>query len=409
MGKIVEETINGRGDQVADVVVGGICDLDDVWTLIEETALEDMDPVAKAREFVGVMYVKGRQPLLALAALMGREPLAAALASLVAQPDRDLSWEAFRSAVFAQAPPEALPDLQVIFDGWLEGTALPGFVASHQRTFRLPGEVERWQVLIDVENAGTARGTTRLQVGEKDGERTHLFSLDAGEKAEIGVVVPREPKAYTLVPFLAKNRRPPQGRLVKVEPAPATDAFEGERPSTASGPRTITIDNLDDGFRLVVGDAEVAFGARDEDGKDRQLNEWSGFRKPGKWQRWRTRGIWYTPYGTFDATAAVKAGQEEAKSPAIWRTKLQPGTWRASAYLPSKNGTGRGPELPKSYRFVVKGADGEKEVALDLDAPHPGWADLGRFRFDGDAEIRLLDAGEGIIVADAVRFQEETP
>ena len=78
-------------------------------------------------------------------------------------------------------------------------------------------------------------------------------------------------------------------------------------------------------------------------------------------------------------------------------------------YLPSKNGTGSGPELPKSYQFVVKGADGEKEVVLDLDAAYPGWSDLGRFRFDGDAEIRLLDVGDGMIVADAVRFQEETP
>lgn len=409
MGQIVEQTIKGQGDQVAETVVGGICDLDDVWTVMEETPLRAMDPRDKPREFVGVMYVKGRQPLLALAALIGREPLAAALASLAARPERDLSWEDFRSAVLAQAPPEAAADLQVIFDGWLEGTALPGFVASRQRTFRLPGETERWQVLIDVANQGTAPGTIRLQAGEGDGERTRLFSLDAGEAAEIGLVVPKEPKGYTLVPFLALNRRPPQGRFVKEEPAPATEAFEGERAATGSGPRTVTVDNLDDGFRLVVDGAEIAFGAPGDDGKGKKLGAWTGFRRPGKWKRWRSRGFWYKPFGVFDETAAVKAGKDEAESPAIWRTRLEPGTWRASVYLPSSKGAGRGPGLPKSYRFVVKGADGDKEVALDLDAPYPGWSDLGRFRFDGDAEVRLLDVGDGVIVADAIRFEEEAP
>ena len=64
--------------------------------------------------------------------------------------------------------------------------------------------------------------------------------------------------------------------------------------------------------------------------------------------------------------------------------------------------------VPRGHESAVR-IPHEQDIELDLDAPNAGWSDLGRFRFASDAEVRLLDVGDGMIVADAVRFQQETP
>jgi hypothetical protein len=117
----------------------------------------------------------------------------------------------------------------------------------------------------------------------------------------------------------------------------------------------------------------------------------------------------YRPFGYFDESAAVKKGKEVADLPASWTIDLpQPGRWRVSAYLPGpRSRAGDGVKVASEVTFVVVHAAGEQPVSLKMDATKKGWNDLGPFDFGASAEVRLLDKGDGVIIADAVRFTKE--
>ena len=54
--------------------------------------------------------------------------------------------------------------------------------------------------------------------------------------------------------------------------------------------------------------------------------------------------------------------------------------------------------------YVVRHAAGEDVVRIVHASADPGWNALGRFPFDGPAEVELRDVGDGLVLADAVRF-----
>ena len=109
-------------------------------------------------------------------------------------------------------------------------------------------------------------------------------------------------------------------------------------------------------------------------------------------------------------TAAVKTVTGDGGQPAFWRTSLpEQGLYRVEVYLPPNEGRVGG-RLLREWSFFVRGAGSEDAVTISTDAAQEGWNDLGRFRFELDAEVELSDRGKkGIVIADAVRFVKESP
>jgi hypothetical protein len=406
---VVQAMIAKDDSRIPDIVMRAIADPDDAYAMMTTVPLEKMDPIAKPREWAGVLYTKGRRPLLALRELLGSSGFAHAIGSLAGRP---LTWAAFREAILANAPPEAVPQAGVLLDNWLSGTNLPGFVVEKVRAFRVQAEPERWQFVATIRNDGTADGVARLSVGSANDAIPRLVSIPVGGRVEAGILGPRALKEWRLEPFLALNKASPGGTIATESAAPA-DWMELDGVRDAPAPASaavVVVDNLDAGFTVTDKTEVVAYSARNATG-DPLLGKWTGYDSPGRWRRWRFDNTRSRPYGAFDETAAVKAGAK-GKQPATWTATLPAGTWRVEAYLPaSETGPGRRgrPTYSEQFTFVVVHDGREETVKLALPKDQPGWSDLGRFAFSGPVVVRLLDEGKGLVVADAVRFTREGP
>lgn len=408
-GQLINATTQGRDSEMAEIVINAITDLDEIHATIQDRALAELDPHEDPTTFLGVLHVKGRLPLHALRDTLGRERWNRVLAGLLEHhAGGAYSWSDFSDAVLEEAPAEWREEIAVLLDHWLTGTALPGFVTTRTTAQRLASEDEAWQVIARVANRGDVAGTAKLVVSGGGDEWERLFAVGPGADVEVGLVVPRKPEGWRLVPYLALNRDHPRGTLAPEEDPVDAEPFVGTRPAEILGEgEPVVVDNVDEGFSVTLDDGEtVAYADRDDE-DERHLRAWNGFRPPSEWQRWRSQGRWYRPFGFFDPTAAVKRGDEEGEHPARWQAILpEGGRWRVEVFLPAKSGRGER-ILPERYHFVVRGGDGASDVALDLDAAEAGWNDLGRFVFDAEAEVLLLDRGDGLVVADAVRFVKE--
>ena len=411
-GRLIQATAQGRNADVAGIVISALADMDEVYETMQEVPLTDLKPAEEPADFLGVLYLKGRQPLMALHGRLGRERFDAAVRTLVDEhAGGEFGWEDFKAAFLAQADETDRPVLEVLFDNWLEGTDLPGFVVTNAVAQRLAGEDERWQVTATVSNRGTAPGTARFRAGRDEDARSRLVSVQPGEEVEVGLVMPAKPKDWHLEPYLALNRTPPEGSFdLRAEPE-ELEPFEGQRPAEVLGlAAPVVVDNLDPGFTVTLADGrEVGWDAQvDDEPELDQLSAFGIFSRPKEWSRWRSTGQFYRPYGLFDITAALKRATEEGGQPAHWRTSLpEPGTYRVEVYLPPAKGPLKRRIVPK-WDFVIHSPSGTEPISIETDAAQDGWNDLGRFRFDLDAEVELRDAGEeGIVIADAVRFVKE--
>jgi hypothetical protein len=291
-GRLIQATARGNNDEVAQIVITSLADLDDIYQALQETPLTDLEPTEDPAVFLGVLYFKGREPLRALRETLGRERFVAAVGELLeAHAGAELSWTDFREAFLSRADEADRGPLGVLFDNWLEGTELPGFVVTRPVAVRLAGEQERWQVSAVVANRGTAPGPAKLTAGSGDDARSRLVSLGPGEEVEVGLVVPDKPRSWRLTPYLALNRTEPRGSFDLREEPEDREPFDGVRPVEVVGElEPVVVDNLDPGFTVTLADGrEVAWGAREGDEDELpKLQAFGILRSPKRWSRWRS-------------------------------------------------------------------------------------------------------------------------
>lgn len=406
--------VSAQGGDAVTMLVHAIADMDVVYETMLETALNAVDPQEMGPDFLGLLHLKGREPLRALHDTLGRERWSAAMVELLAThaDGSPVTWAAFREATLSRAGEDQRGALDTLFDNWLTGTELPGFVVTDQVAQRLAGEDERWQVTAVVTNKGTAPGVAKLRAGRGDDARTRLVSVAPGEELEVGLLTDDKPRTWALIPYLALNRVEPAGTLETREDPVEAEPFEGVRPAEVLGMAApVVVDNLDPGFTVTLKDGrEVSWDLKDDGERVLESTQRLLFMTPAKWSRWRHSGRFYTPHGLFDVTAAVKTVTSDGGQPAFWRTSLpEQGLYRVEVYLPPNEGRFGG-RLVREWSFLVRGSGPEDAVTISTDAAQEGWNDLGRFRFELDAEVELSDRGKkGIVIADAVRFVKESP
>jgi hypothetical protein len=235
-----------------------------------------------------------------------------------------------------------------------------------------------------------------------------LLYFDGLEQKEVAVVLPEPPTALSFSPVLARNyeiieetmdlaESEKTGRLEHV----ITMAYEN-----AEG--AIIVDDLDPGFSVFEPEKKNLFAFLRPTRDTTAYPSYHGFGSPRSWSEWLTPDA----YGEYKHTLKVKTGGK-GTSTAVWATAVpDAGSFDVYAYLGIDNSSFRGrpkrrPKLAPVFNYLIRHARGEDRVALATDGAEKGWNRLGTFYFDpsAEAEVRLLTAGDGVIVSDAVKWE----
>ena len=338
-------------------------------------------------------------------------------------------------------------DLRPVVGDWLFETALPGYLVSTVRGYRLPDSDSgqpQYQVLVDVRNDEPTPGVFWL-VGDLSPQRDEVrntgpLRIEPETSLEVGLVTVAKPEQLRLGFHMALNRQTLLLNVPTIDDEETVDAepFTGGRPSTWT-PRTdagIVIDDLDPGFSVeydegagpVVGGAgagfAIAVGAIASPDLDEGLPQFSPFtRSAGTWSRQSHAGAW----GKYRHTAA-RAGITRANARAVFAAELpHTGRWRLEYHMPQQ-GAGRsssfsGPGIQVqvnqggtrlgdqgSYDLKLVMGDEERAIEFDGSVAGGGWNRLGEFDIT-DRNVRVVVANQAetghSVIADAVRWSPQ--
>jgi ABC-type transport system involved in multi-copper enzyme maturation permease subunit len=383
---------------------------DTVYRTLQGQPLGSLDPYADPKLYARVLERKAVPFGRALRALLGDERFRQLLWRL-----RDDHAAGGYDEHDLRRVAEALhgADLGAFFEQWLERTELPGFELLEARVTRLAGregELARHQVTFVVQNPEAVAGQARLRLITEQGTLERLLDVAAHTRLRVGLISEAQPRRLVLEPFLSLNRGP----VVRELGAPSADSaaapFDGQTPEpfVAEDPRRVVVDDLDPEFSVT---AEARRGLRLGTGaaSGSELASWGGYdRVPASWARLAN----LSAHGRYRAVLTFRA-QGEGRSPAQWSARLpQAGRWRVWVHLPDRE---RLPArlrdlFPQAalegarYSYALETADGPAEASVALKGLEPGWTELGTWRFERQATLRLSDRSKVPLLADAVRF-----
>ncbi|MDR1414653.1 MAG: hypothetical protein LBI96_02490 [Odoribacteraceae bacterium] len=184
-----------------------------------------------------------------------------------------------------------------------------------------------------------------------------------------------------------------------------TGVFAGDSTLFMYDPKEITVDNEDEGFRLIESNQkhvlQSLLNITTED-RYKNMNFWA---PPSRW----TATVGNNFHGDY-----IKSGYYKrvgsGKNMAEWQANISlPGFYDVLVYNPmiESRGFGRNEDEMHQY-YVVTHADGEDEVSMQTNENRQSWVSVGSFYFDeGEAKITLVDRGSSsrqLIFADAVRW-----
>ena len=440
MGGVMLSMFQGQTNATMTTIRNAATNRPAVWERALGEALAELDVETDPELALNVVALKTTAVCRAVLGTLGREGAGALLAEL----RRRYAGTNFTAQEFEELAAELGTDLRPIVGDWLFETALPGYVTSGVRAYRIPDSdtgQPRYQVLVDVRNDEPTPGifwlVSTLSSDQEQVRGTGPLRIEPDTSLEVGVVTAAKPLELRLGFDMALNRQPLLLALPTIDDEEITDGepFTGARPS-AWMPRAkdgIVIDDLDPGFTVeydegagpVVGGAgagfAIAVGAIASPDLDEGLPQFSPFtRAGGTWSRQPHPGAW----GKYRHTVA-RAGITRANARAVFATELpRTGRWRLEYHMPQQ-GAGRssrfsGPGIQVQInqggtRIGDQGAYdmalvmGDDEVAIEFDGSVAGggWNRLGEFDI-ADRQVRvvvanLAETGDSVI-ADAVRW-----
>ena len=430
-------TFTGDGPSVAGMIRDAAVNRPAVWDRALGESLSDLAVDDDPEVALSAMTLRTTAASRTILEALGREQAAGLLSEL----RRRFSGRNFTAAEFEALAEERGADLGAVLGDWLSETAMPGYVTSPARAYRLPdsdtGE-PRYQVLLDVRNDEPAPGlfwlAGRIDAGDGAERSTGPIRIEPNTSMEVGLVTPAPPNAIWLGFHMALNRQ--TLRLV----APSADAtevvdaapFNGGRES-AWLPETgdaVVVDDLDAGFSVEYdsgvapetgGGFAIALGAVPSPDMDEGLPQHTLFTSGGgAWTRQQHPGAW----GKYRRTLA-RARIARSNARAIFAAELPTtGRWRLDYHVPHST-TGRqqsfsgpgvqvqinqgGPGVPAQGAYDMTLVVGGESQAIEFDgaAAESGWNRLGEFDLV-DRAVRVVvangaDAGDTVL-ADAVRF-----
>lgn len=440
MGGVMVSTFVEQPNSTVATIRNAATNRPAVWERTLGEALADLDVATDPELAVNAVALKTTAVGRAVLQALGRERTGALLAEL----RRRYAGTNFTAREFEDLAVELGSDLRPIIGDWLFETALPGYLASNARGYRLPDSDSgqpQYQVLVDVRNDEPTPGVFWL-VGtisaEHDSVRgTGPLRIEPETSLEVGLVTAAKPQRLRLGFHMALNR---QTLLLDVptindEEVVDAEAFTGARPSTWM-PRAdagIVIDDLDDGFSVVydegagpvIGGAgaglAITVGAIASPDLDEGLPQFTPFtRSGGTWSRQPHPAAW----GKYRHTVA-RAGITRANAHAVFTAELpRTGRWRLEYHMPQQGAgrssgfSGRGIQIQinqggqgigrqGAYDLKLVMGDEERAIEFDGSVAGGGWNRLGEFDIT-DRHVQVVVANEAetghSVVADAVRW-----
>lgn len=368
----------------------------------------------------------------ALSGALGPQQNAATVVSLLRE--RHAGGHFHRSD-FVAALRQGIPDFAPVVDNWLDDGALPGYVFSPVRSFRLPDDgrgAPRYQLLLHLRNDQPANGLVRLKPrtsGSFFDPSGSLTAVPALAAVELGAVLTAPPTEVQVETFLSLNGGINHGaaRLAvpKVDPDAivAEAAFAGARPSAWTprvNPHEVLVDDLDEAF---FTESVVTPGLR----FTRRVVRATGPEVPGlgrggetqwtrheydtafSWGRYR-RSLVLIRAGAGDSKATFGAVLPAAGRWHLWYHMPGP-TLLAGSVLED------GPEAMRALiayqptyfgTFDIHVHSGGRLFPAPFDGGDavPGWNALGTFDLSaGEVRVTVSDRSSGDeVVADAIRW-----
>ena len=395
---------------------------------LEETSAEfsftGVDATA-SEQGVDVLVHKGTLIGLAVERLMGRNGIGEFLALMRERH----GGGTFTVEDFIAAMTEVDPAMGPYIGHYMREIALPGFLVSDLRVFRLPDDANgapRYQVAVDVRNDEPVPGIAGLYLRAAPpmsfGGWGEFVQVPGNTSMELGVVIQGPPEEVRLETYLSKNARISRLPFRPVDPETIVpvEPLNGTRPSDWRPPDIgIVVDDLDPGFSFVSPPEEGFWASPPSSGRgDEPVSEYY-FGVPAN--AWHRHGDPLTlSWGKYRRTL-MRIGAGEGKGRATFAADLPAaGNWRVFYHLPGVTASGRSPPRIEgiavpfriwdgfgTYDFELVAGDVRQAVEFDARTAIAGWNDLGTFELPaGPVSLEVSDLTDGdVVVADAVRWQ----
>lgn len=421
MNQVVNTTINNymiertMGTGIADAAIDSATSRTEVWEKLLEVSLEEMDPWEDPACTVDVLTLKGNAVARSILDTLGREKTGLLLSSL---------REAHRGGSYSlddllAAGKELGCDLEALLGDWLGSAALPGFVCSDVKAYRLPDSEDgspRYQLLFTIRNDEPAPGVFRIvqTFGMNSGMEniiTDPIRMAGKSVIRFGTVLSQVPSIVFLDPYLSLNRVKFSIYLPTIDPEKIekADPVVGVEDLPWSLPEGsfIVVDDLDPGFRTLEDGQGKGLRINAREKSDEETDQGLPVRVyaysiPSSWSRISLPMF----YGKYRHTmVAVKAGKGEKK--AVFTTGIpQAGSWDLEVYVPVKLMVYPGRKWG-TWRLTIKDNNGdEHEIKFDSNAVSEGWNLAGNFDLpQGEVSVTLSNETDGkFVIADAIRW-----
>lgn len=406
-------------NSLTDALVSARTERSAVWDAALNVSLAQMDPWQDPPRTVDLLTLKGGRMAQAIYDALGPQTVGALLADLLERH----AGSTFTLADFIAAGQRVNADLGSLFEDWVGGTGLPGFVTESVELYRLPddsGKARRYQMVLRLSNAEPVTGFARVEwIMKADGPRTvsDPIRIPGHSTVEFGAVLSAPPFAAYVHPYLSLNRDDFLAATFDTTDVPVREAepLDGLRevPFGSSGDRRVFADDLDAGFTIVAPDGSAKQSApRDKKDASTELDQGLpvavGPQAPRTWSRRSNENAWGRYRHTFAHT-----GPGDGTRRAVMPAKLpSAGVWALEIYVPALS------NLPANARgkwhLEVISANGREALSYDATAANAGWNRVGEYRLPaGEVRVELTDKTDGrMVIADAfawspVRLQGE--
>lgn len=390
------------GQDLADVLVSTRAERAAVWDTALDVSLARMDPWKDPPRTVDLLTLKGGRMAQTIYDTLGPQGVGALLADLL----EHHAANTFTLADFIATGRRVNADLGSLFEDWVGGTGLPGFVTESAEVYRLPdepGKASRYQMLLRLSNPEPVAGFARVDWQMKESgapTSSKPIRFPGRSTVEFGAVLSAPPFSASVHPYLSLNRGDFSVALSSPEAIPLRDVepLDGAREvpfgSGHVDDKRIVADDLDPGFR-------IAGGKEDAGELDQGLPVADGLNvTPRTWSRRFNESAWGRYRHTF-AHIAAGDGTRHAIMPAQLPAA---GLWALEIYLPFV------PYLPANARgtwhLEIVGEGVRELVAYDANAANVGWNRVGEYRLPGGkVSVELSSKTDGImVIADAISW-----
>lgn len=409
LGQIMTSAAPGLAaeNELTDSLVSARTERSDVWDAALNVSLARMDPWKDPSRTVDLLTLKGGRMAREIYDSLGPQKVGALLADLLARH----AGSTFTLADFIAAGQRADADLGSLFQDWVGGTGLPGFVTENVDLYRLPddsGKSSRYQMLLRLSNTEPVTGFVRIEwIMKIDGPRalSNPIRIPGHSTVEFGTVLSAPPFAAFVHPYLSLNRNEFLAAAFNTAEIPMREGepLDGVRevPFDSGRDGRIVADDLDSGFAIAGQSARrEEKGASSAGDFDQGLPIADGVQAPRSWSRRSNANAWGRYRHTFAWT-----GPGDGTRRAVMPARLpEAGVWALEIYVPFLN------DIPANARgkwhLEVVSQSGREKLSYDASIANAGWNRVGEYRLPaGEVRVELTNQTDGrMVIADAVAW-----